>query len=41
MYFIYICVKQEDMVTQKLVRENKIKLDAKKKKPKTNQAPAL
>lgn len=41
MYFIYICTKQEDMVTKKLIKENKIKADLKKKKPKKMAAPNL
>ena len=41
MYFIYICTKQEDMVTKKLIKENKLKADLKKKKPKKVAAPNL
>lgn len=41
LYFIYICKKQQDMVMKKLIKENKVKAELKKKKPRKVQAPAL
>lgn len=41
LYFIYICKKQADMVLKKLIKENKVKAELKKKKPKKVKAPAL
>lgn len=41
LYFIYICQKREDLVTKKKIKENKIKLEKKKKKPKLVKAPNL
>ena len=41
LFFIYICVKIEEMVMKKKVKENKVKLERKKKKPKQMQAPNL